>query len=523
MAPTCFSDIKNLHYRTQSLPEAVYANYMGHGLPVYQDHVFQVSTTTCQARPQLPSQARKQRSGLRRSQTSVSKSQASVCRSQTSVCDLGPPGAHGRAPLTQGVYETLLPPPNFNTNGLPVSGSAYNLNRPRGRTQSFYAPSHYRAISLSQHKLNHHHQGLSHAGSTHSINHHAAVGHCGSQPFQVISGENGMATDCTWTQVWPSRSPPHRSVPNVSRSFQLPAKSLSEPLYVDCSVEYDLGEQPVIPPDSAPLLSIHPEFVAGARSGAASTCSIVSPLHMVSRSSPLHPSTRSSPGEDFLDSGHKSLPEVSGVGGRRPWGARRSTSGAAPRTLAHRPIDGSPRARSNLNSKMEATRKLSVESRDSGIGLTNSAATLGEARAVSALGCEPITQELEARIGTIAKQAENNDAPCAFAVPAGEELLNNVNKRTTLTDLMSGLLCCSVPVYDRTGYGDECVPHNEMEWQATAVKEDLKEDRTRDWVIQSQYILQQGRDRCRQGHCGQDCTDGFCTNVWNTNVHMAQV
>lgn len=38
------------------------------------------------------------------------------------------------------------------------------------------------------------------------------------------------------------------------------SKDLSQPLHVDCSVEYDLGHQPKIPKDSAPLLIIHPGY-----------------------------------------------------------------------------------------------------------------------------------------------------------------------------------------------------------------------------------------------------------------------
>ena len=37
-------------------------------------------------------------------------------------------------------------------------------------------------------------------------------------------------------------------------------KDLSRPLHVDCSVEYDLGNQPRIPKNSAPLLIIHPAY-----------------------------------------------------------------------------------------------------------------------------------------------------------------------------------------------------------------------------------------------------------------------
>lgn len=39
-------------------------------------------------------------------------------------------------------------------------------------------------------------------------------------------------------------------------------RDVNKPLHVDCSVEYDLGHQPKIPKDSAPLLIIHPEYQA---------------------------------------------------------------------------------------------------------------------------------------------------------------------------------------------------------------------------------------------------------------------
>ena len=53
----------------------------------------------------------------------------------------------------------------------------------------------------------------------------------------------------------PNQCPPSNN--NNSSSSQS-CKDLSQPLHVDCSVEYDLGNQPKIPKDSAPLLIIHP-------------------------------------------------------------------------------------------------------------------------------------------------------------------------------------------------------------------------------------------------------------------------
>ena len=39
------------------------------------------------------------------------------------------------------------------------------------------------------------------------------------------------------------------------------SRDVSKPLHVDCSIEYDLGAQPKIPKDSAPLLIIHPDYL----------------------------------------------------------------------------------------------------------------------------------------------------------------------------------------------------------------------------------------------------------------------
>ena len=57
----------------------------------------------------------------------------------------------------------------------------------------------------------------------------------------------------------PNQCPPSNN--NNSSSSQS-CKDLSQPLHVDCSVEYDLGNQPKIPKDSAPLLIIHPGNVS---------------------------------------------------------------------------------------------------------------------------------------------------------------------------------------------------------------------------------------------------------------------
>merc|ERR1719367_1795411 len=157
----------------------------------------------------------------------------------------------------------------------------------------------------------------------------------------------------------------HRSVPNLHprplpylqhpsqpalQQQQQPsqAKSVMSPLFVDCSVEYDLGEQPVIPADSEPLLSIHPEYVARSQNA--------SPY-------PLSVSHNSSPHLASLQIAEKSLSDSAPA---------RLARRSHPRPSPHRSSRPSPRARASLAAKLEATRKLSVESRDSGIGLMGS-------------------------------------------------------------------------------------------------------------------------------------------------------
>lgn len=71
--------------------------------------------------------------------------------------------------------------------------------------------------------------------------------------------------------------------------------------------------------------------------------------------------------------------------------------------------------------------------------------------------------------------------------------------------------------------------HLQMEWHAERMLEsqqavmeshistpNAKDERTSEWVMASQKML----DECRAGHCGQDCGDGFCYNVWNSMVHV---
>jgi len=499
MAPTCYNNMKNLHYRTQSLPEAVYTSHMLHMTHPHQ--------------PLLQANSGKIHTSH---QSSSIKKRNALRRSQTSVCDLVPNGGHHRAPLTAGVYEAFLPPPNFNAIGLPMTTLTCNMARPRTRTQSFYVPSHYRTSSLSQHRLSHvgsqHDLHRSdHGGSPYSINHSQAVSH---RDIGMLNDQKNFSPN--WY---------HRSVPNISRSFLPPAKSVTTPLFVDCSVEYDLGEQPVIPPDSEPLLSIHPEYVAATRSVTASPYSMGSSRLV----------TGSSQDDNKQFDSHKSMPDIQGSHVRRAHlqheGLARRTiiPKTSPRVCSNRT---SPRARTNLNSKLEATRKLSVESRDSGIGLMNSAGTLRDATSSS-------TQWLMFNQGCDTNFAGHAESTCYTSgqLPhqqteyTGRVLPTN-NKRFALTDLVTGLLCCSVPVpvYQADQIAAQHDNQLQMEWHAERMLESQmasmdnhiqtpntdRDNRTSEWVMASKKMM----DQCRAGHCGRDCGDGFCYNVWSNMVHV---
>jgi len=307
--------MKNLHYRTQSLPESVYQHQMLHltqhtggdyhhghhhghhglGGPLVSHHQSHI----------------KKRNALRRSQTSV-------CDLLQSTGGLGPL-AHHRAPLTAGLYEQFLPPPNFNAIGLPVSGAPGGHRV--GRAHSFYS-HHYRLGSQHEVQQAHHYNSM----------------------YPICDQSGGASWYRGSVPNLPASYPAHSPVQAPAQSPpQPPGQSVTTPLFVDCSVEYDLGEQPVIPADSEPLLSIHPDYKA--------------------RSVPASPYTRPKPVTQTES--HKSLPDIGDIK-------------TANNNLLARPSCGrmrhSPRAaaRFAMNAKLEASRKLSAESRDSGIGMMGS-------------------------------------------------------------------------------------------------------------------------------------------------------
>merc|ERR1719242_833148 len=293
----------------------------------------------------------------------------------------------------------------------------------------------------------------------------------------------------------------HRSVPNLhprslpylhtqpslqqTQQTQARAKSATSPLFVDCSVEYDLGEQPVIPADSEPLLSIHPEYVARSQN--------TSPYPLNSHNSSPHLALQIAE-KSLSDSAPARL-------------ARRSH----PRPSPHRSSRPSPRARASLAAKLEATRKLSVESRDSGIGLMGSGGTMGGYQQAF-----PSNSPVE---------------PQAYQQTqfTGKVLPTVSNKRFAITDLVSGLLCCSVPPHPvpssqlNPGCKQNAREMTSTMWSNTStmanstfsLSSSPPDSRTVEWVAASQRAM-----ACQSTCQSRDCNEGFCYNVWNNMVHV---
>lgn len=464
MAPTCYT-MKNLHYRTQSLPESV-----------HQYNHLLASQLGSSHHPEygLHHHPGKLHSG------SAIKKRAALRRSQTSVADLLPHGvSHHRAPLAQGVYEAFLPPPNFNSIGLPTGSQlACGMSRARSRTPSFYVPSHYMAPSSS-------HQLL--PSSPYPSIHHSQTNMLGMD--QCASSLNPQWYHRSVPNLHPRSLPympqtPHQTVPQP--------KSVTTPLFVDCSVEYDLGEQPVIPADSEPLLSIHPEYVA--RSISSSPYSMFQPL--------------SKPSPQNTESTSKSMPEMASRVHRR------THPRPSPRTSRT-----TPKARASLAAKLEATRKLSVESKDSGIGLMNSAGTLSYPQAYPSNS----PTEPQAYIPHLQGQF------------TGKVLHSVSNKRFGISDLVTGLLCCSAPhqashiassqnVILDTQVNNSLCDLNQP--QSTWVQQPVPaafpdtslattDARTVEWVVASQRAM-----ACQATCQSRDCNEGFCYNIWNNMVHV---
>ncbi len=280
MAPCYNYSTRNLHYRTQSLPEAVYNN------AAMLQHLGQAEY---HAQDKLHAMALHHHNT--HGASAITKKKVSLKRSQTNACDLVLPShnyhsqqhAHRPAPLTAGVYEAFLPPPNLNAIGLPINGSS-GYHHQTSRAHSFYMPSNVSTQSSSNLNLMGSQQNLtSTAGSSRTTEHMLASSsyHSAktfSNQLQAPRSARNLSDQATSIHTDNKYAMPfhlyhHRSVPNISApqpqslppsmpaAAASPHSSLTTPLFVDCSVEYDLGDHPPVPANSEPLLTIHPEYV----------------------------------------------------------------------------------------------------------------------------------------------------------------------------------------------------------------------------------------------------------------------
>jgi len=394
MAP-CYNYSRNLHYRTHSLPESHhYNNHMLQHLPPQEQY---------HAQDKLHAMAHHQ----------AIKKKVNLKRSQTNACDLVmlPPAAahHHRAPLTAGVYEAFLPPPNLNSVGLPLTASRTGYHHPHSRhssrSQSFYMPN--TTQSRSSHNLDmlghlgeHHHQQQL-AAAANSGYHQQSVIHSG-KGFSQLSCSSGREvgdeqhSEQKYHHQHTSNSPHpqlpfnlyhHRSVPNIPLSTPQQS-SLTTPLFVDCSVEYDLGDHPPVPANSEPLLTIHPEYVVKSRSINSSPYSLhqntsnhirgskikgVSPKTDILKETAALNAVISDKSKSCSGGGNANMIQSSAA--RRQLHQQQAAARynlAARRSAAMSAADAAV-TKSNTDlvtaAKLEATRKLSVESWDSGIGL----------------------------------------------------------------------------------------------------------------------------------------------------------
>ena len=238
---------KSLHLRSQSLPEAVYlAQQQKQQQQQQQQQQQREPRVVLKQRSRHPSQnqtASQQPqivhhhvNGLRRSHTNVADF-SSVRR----VYAVNAPSHHGQmASQFAGGQPRYHDMPGLFTARSRSNVAALGLN-----PEAVYRPSsgHCRSGRSGG--------GISRATSFYHHNrsdHHRSMGYLTSHgPPPPLLPTSGFHLS--------------RSSLALSTAAQNPVKKdLSQPLHVDCSVEYDLGSQPKIPEDSAPLLIIHPAY-----------------------------------------------------------------------------------------------------------------------------------------------------------------------------------------------------------------------------------------------------------------------
>lgn len=211
---------KNIHHlRSQSMPEAVY---------IQQQQQKAAAAASAFKPPRV-----RHPSGHANAAPNAGIQMVSLRRSHTNVADFGRPGKGFRSSR----YWNESGCDVNSTTGLYLARSRSNIAALGLNPEAVYRPS-------SQYHVVHHH-GLPAGGSS-------SVGISRAASFYHHRDHRPMQTARSLGFLANSRS-----------SLALPTtncKDLSQPLHVDCSVEYDLGNQPKIPKDSAPLLIIHPAY-----------------------------------------------------------------------------------------------------------------------------------------------------------------------------------------------------------------------------------------------------------------------
>ena len=132
-----------------------------------------------------------------------------------------------------------------------ASGLPYNQHRPSER-DSIIQPT----INLRPHHIGR----RSNLARATSFYHPSAAGSkiVGSEAFAMP--HSGHMRSSSMLASLSSGIPPNFGEKSTGSSRKILTKDICKPLHVDCSIEYDLGNQPKIPKDSAPLLIIHPAY-----------------------------------------------------------------------------------------------------------------------------------------------------------------------------------------------------------------------------------------------------------------------
>lgn len=214
---------KNIHHlRSQSMPEAVY---------IQQQQAAAAAAVSAFKPPRV-----RHPSGHHQPTAPNAVQMVSLRRSHTNVADFARPKGFTRSSRYWNESGCDV---NSTNGGLYLARSRSNIAALGLNPEAVYRPS-------NQYHVVHHH-GLPAQGSS-------SVGISRAASFYHHRDHRPMQTARSLGFLANSRS--SLALPTSMNS----CKDLSQPLHVDCSVEYDLGNQPKIPKDSAPLLIIHPAY-----------------------------------------------------------------------------------------------------------------------------------------------------------------------------------------------------------------------------------------------------------------------